>query len=106
MTPKQDNFLQRSIFSGLKNLNDGFDSLAIPHFGPDDFQKVLGLCERFQVAIFGIEIFENRNQLLHVAISHGSGYEWAHEIVRSYCARTDVSFCASFDVSAVFYCGA
>jgi hypothetical protein len=48
-------FLDTYIFSGLTDLNDGFDAEGIRYFSQEDFAVVLERVERYEIAIYGIE---------------------------------------------------
>ena len=54
-------FLEKNIFAGLKNMNDGFDSETIKYFTESDFRIVLERVEKFGLGIYGIEPWENGN---------------------------------------------
>ena len=56
---KQAEFLEQHIFTGLKNLNDGFKQDEIQHFSESDFEIVLQRAEHFGVSIYGIESMLN-----------------------------------------------
>ncbi len=48
-------FLEKYVFVGLTNLNDGFDSVKIKYFSESEFKIVLRRVEHFKIGIFGIE---------------------------------------------------
>lgn len=50
---EQNDFLNKNVFHGLKNLNDGFDMVNTHYFSETDFATVL---ERVQY--FGIGLYE------------------------------------------------
>ena len=52
-------FLEENVFSGLKNLNSGFDSESIKYFSADDFKIVLQRIENLKLGIKGIEPWLN-----------------------------------------------
>ena len=53
-------FLDQHLFYNLVDLNDGFDVEAIRYFTKNDFQKVLERAEFFNISIFGIEPWPNK----------------------------------------------
>jgi len=55
----KDEFLDKYIFSGLQNLNDGFDSDIIKYFSEVDFSIVLKRVEENKIGICGIEPWLN-----------------------------------------------
>jgi hypothetical protein len=52
-------FLDKFIFYGLENLNDGFDTLTIKYFSESDFKIVLTRIEKMKITIHGIEPWQN-----------------------------------------------
>ena len=52
---KEMAFLDKHIFQGLTNLNDGFDSESIKYFSELEFEVVLKRVEEFGLGIYGIE---------------------------------------------------
>lgn len=65
---KQD-FLNKYIFQGLTDLNDGFDIKAICYFSEADFKIVLERVEKMKIGIYGIEPW------LNGAFYDAEGYE-------------------------------
>lgn len=59
---RQENqiFLEENIFTGLENLNDGFDSEMISYFSELYFQTVLHRVEKYDIGILGIEPWLNK----------------------------------------------
>ena len=51
----QSKYLEQHIFTGLENLNDGFDSQAIFYCSESDFEVVLNRVEQLGIGILGIE---------------------------------------------------
>jgi len=51
----QEKFLEQHIFSGLKNLNNGFGKDGIKFFSESDFEIVLQRAEHFGLSIYNIE---------------------------------------------------
>ncbi len=56
---KQTEFLEKNIFTDLKNLNDGFDEETIQYFSESDFEIVLQRVEHFGIGIYGIKPWGN-----------------------------------------------
>lgn len=48
-------FLDKFIFHGLEDINDGFDSAQIRYFSESDFRIVLERVEKLNIVIHGIE---------------------------------------------------
>jgi len=48
-------FLEKNIFTDLKNINDGFNKEIIHYFSESDFETVLKRIEHFGIGIYGIE---------------------------------------------------
>ena len=48
-------YLDKHIFYGLTNLNNGFDALLIKYFSAKDFQIVLDRVKKSKLGIIGIE---------------------------------------------------
>ena len=53
-------YLEKYIFKGLRNLNDGFDSESIKYFSQEDFKIVLDRVEEKGIGIHGIEPWKNK----------------------------------------------
>jgi hypothetical protein len=49
--------LREVIYTGLTDLNTGFDSALIGHFSAEDFLIVIDRCEALNVEVIGIEVF-------------------------------------------------
>lgn len=56
---KKKDFLDRNIFIGLKNINDGFDAEGIKYFSEEDFEEVLKRIKKYGLGIYGIEPWKN-----------------------------------------------
>ncbi len=52
---EQEKFLEQHIFTGLKNINDGFAKDEIQFFSESDFEIVLQRAEHFGLSIYSIE---------------------------------------------------
>ena len=55
----EQEYLDKNIFHGLKNLNDGFDAESIQYFSQADFEIVLSRIEKLGLGITGIEPWKN-----------------------------------------------
>ena len=51
---EQSQFLEKNIFTDLKNLNDGFAEEGIQYFSENDFGIVLDRAEHFGLSIYTI----------------------------------------------------
>lgn len=71
---KEYKYLDKNIFSGLTNLNDGFDVPTIKYFSTSDFEKVLDRVQNFGLGIYGIETWQN-GEYFGVVVNEGSGYD-------------------------------
>jgi len=52
---KKGAYLDKHVFYGLTNLNDGFDAMSIKYFSETDFKIVLDRVKEFGIGITGIE---------------------------------------------------
>lgn len=66
---RKHNYLNKHIFNGLNNLNDGFDSLSISHFAEKDFFAVLERCRDNSVGIYGIEVWQKDEKVFDHVIT-------------------------------------
>ena len=65
---EQTEFLEKNVFTDLKNRNDGFDEETVHYFSESDFEIILK-----QVEYFGIGVYEIKTWLkdeLHHVSSH------------------------------------
>ncbi len=56
---EQSEFLEKNVFTDLKNLNNGSDKESVQHFSESDFELVLQRVEYFGIGIYGIETWLN-----------------------------------------------
>ncbi|AWW00615.1 hypothetical protein [Arcticibacterium luteifluviistationis] len=56
---EQAEFLEKHVFAGLENLNDGFDESGNHYFSQEHFEKVLEQAEYFGIGIYKITPFYN-----------------------------------------------
>jgi hypothetical protein len=59
MQMNEQEYLEKNVFYGLKNLNYGFDALSIKYFSQKDFEIVLCRIEKLGLGIYGIEPWSN-----------------------------------------------
>lgn len=52
---KKEEFLDRYIFNGLQNINNGFDVESIKYFSEKDFSIILDRVEKYGLEVYGIE---------------------------------------------------
>jgi len=52
---EQTDFLAQYVFTGLKNVNDGFDDAAVQYFSEADFETVLQRAAHFGLGIYTIK---------------------------------------------------
>lgn len=52
-------FLDKYIFLGLSNLNNGFEAQTVFYFSETDFQKVLDRVKQYGIGIYWIEPWQN-----------------------------------------------
>lgn len=58
---QEADYLEKHLFYGLKNLNDGFDAPGIKYFSEKDFEVVLGRVKSLGLGIMGIEPWKDGN---------------------------------------------
>lgn len=51
----QTEFLEKNVFTDLKNVNDGYKEETIRYFSESDFETVLQRAEQFGIGIYEIE---------------------------------------------------
>ncbi|GHC57671.1 hypothetical protein [Ulvibacter litoralis] len=55
----KEEYLNKHIYQGLKNLNTGFDAPSIYYFSENDFQVILKRVEEKGIGLTGIEPWQN-----------------------------------------------
>lgn len=65
---KKHHFLERYVFHGLTNINDGFDAPTIFYFSSSDFSIALKRIERLKIGIYGIEPWDMNNHYYNVKL--------------------------------------
>jgi hypothetical protein len=56
---EQAEFLEKNVFKGLENLNDGFADAQFQFFSETDFETVLERAEYYGIGIYAIEAWED-----------------------------------------------
>tara|TARA_R110002049_G_scaffold292003_2_gene476181 strand:- start:284 stop:646 length:363 start_codon:yes stop_codon:yes gene_type:complete len=56
---EQTEFLEKNVFTDLKNLNDGFDEASIHYFSESDFETVLERVAHFGIGVYAIKPWFN-----------------------------------------------
>ncbi len=56
---EQTEFLEKNVFTDLKNLNEGDDKEIVQYFSETDFEVVLQRVEHFGIGVYGIESWLN-----------------------------------------------
>lgn len=56
---EQTEFLEKTIFTDLKNLNDGSDKETVQHFSESDFEIILQRVEHFGIGVYSITSWKN-----------------------------------------------
>ena len=51
----REEYLEKNIYTGLRDLNTGFDVPGIRYFSKEDFEILLDRCEKDGIGIYGIE---------------------------------------------------
>ncbi|NRD23493.1 hypothetical protein HNV10_09600 [Winogradskyella litoriviva] len=101
---EQSEFLEKNVFTGLTNINDGFDSENIYYFSEADFEIVLQRAEHFGLSIYGIEPWLN-GEMFDV-LSHDSfrkkatDPKWYNKAFSEFKKRQEgLAYAASYKVS-------
>ena len=98
-----DLFLDQHIFYDLEDLNDGFDADTIRYFSKSDFQKVLERVKIFNINIYGIEPWPNK-EFYNVIVYEEFGKEpndseWYYEAFEKFVKEgVEDYFSASYGV--------
>ena len=94
-----DAFLKEHVFAGLKPLRPWFDDSSIWHFSASDFACVLERCSVVGIAVNGVEVFNARAELVEVLVpGTPTSNSWCLRLLRKYADRTNLLFCATYDV--------
>jgi hypothetical protein len=97
-------FLQKNIFTDLKNINDGFDTETTHYFSESDFETVLKRVEHFGIGIYGIEPwFEGELYDTSAHEEHkkkATDPKWYNKAFRTFKTRQPgLSYAATYKVS-------
>lgn len=96
-------FLNKHIFQGLINLNDGFDSKTIKYFSESDFRIVLDRVEKMQIGIYGIEPWLN-GHYFDIAVSQDYTIDptdptWYRQAFEEFVSKSEhLQYSASYHV--------
>lgn len=100
----KNEFLEKNIFTDLKNINDGFDSESAYYFSESDFQIVLDRIEHFGIGLYGIEPWLNgafyavkTNEDYKKKATNPKWYKKAFSDFKK--LETDLQYSASYKVS-------
>lgn len=52
---EQTEFLEKHVYTDMKNMNDGFDQESELYFSESDFEKVLQKAEHYGIGLFSIK---------------------------------------------------
>lgn len=100
-------FMDKYIFKGLTNINDGFDAQSINYFSESDFRTVLDRVEEYGVEIYGIEPWKNGEyydckvyeSYLDIA-DDASNPKWYRSVFETFVLESeDLQYSASYGVS-------
>lgn len=100
----QAEFLEKHVFTDLKNINDGFDVETIYYFSEIDFEIVLERVQHFGIGIYGIEPW--LNGALYDVLSHdkykkkATDPKWYTKAFSEFKKRQEgLAYAASYKVS-------
>ena len=101
---EQTAFLEKKVFTDLKNLNDGFDKESMQHFSETDFEIVLQRVEHFGIGVYKIEAW--LDGVFHAIAEHtdlnkkATDVRWCKKILLTFKTRqSGLSFAATYKVS-------
>ena len=94
-------FLDKHIFYGLRNLNNGFDAASIKYFNGKDFKIVLDRVEQHGLGIYGIEPWKNDEFFWVKTVSDDiyncTGPRWYSKAFEEFLAQDDdLQYAASY----------
>ena len=101
---EQTEFLEKNVFTDLKNLNDGSDKEIIQYFSESDFEIVLQRVEHFGIGVYRVE--SKLNGEFYAVASHedfkkkatdSRWYKKAFFKLKS--SQSDLSYSATYKVS-------
>ena len=96
-------YLNKSVFYGLENLNTGFDAKSIKYFSENDFKIILERVEKLKIAIHGIEPWKD-DKFYDVLTfedfdKESSNPDWYNEAFNVFLARERyLMYAASYDI--------
>ena len=101
-------FLDRNVFKGLKNLNDGFDAAGIKYFNSREFKIVLDRVEELGLEIYGIEPWKD-GEFFGVETFEDSGLsptdpKWYRKAFEKFLAMDDdLQYAASYWIPEKYF---
>src|SRR4051794_33021551 len=85
---KEQPYLDKHVFYGLENLNNGFDSPSIKYFTEPDFEIVLKRVKELGLGIYGIEPWQNGEfydvQVYEEYTKDPSDFNWYMKVFEDY----------------------
>ena len=107
---KKLTYLDDNIFCDLENLNNGFDSLSISYFSPEDFMVVMERCKEKQIGIYGIESWLKDDKVYYSVKNFEDWKTYPHDSKWYYDAFNqllasgkDLMFSASYYIPSLDY---
>lgn len=101
-------FLDKHVFKGLKNLNDGFDAAGIKYFNSSEFKIVLDRVEELGLGIYGIEPWKD-GEFFWVETYEDSGFShtdprWYRKSFEEFLAMDDdLQYAASYWIPEKYF---
>lgn len=99
----KEEYLEKHVFNGLANRNDGFDQECIKYFAESDFETVLQRVEHLGIGLFGIEPWKDRGYYdVRTHEDYGLGSrdpKWFRRAFAEFKERdNDLLYAASYDI--------
>lgn len=101
---EENDFLDRYVFQGLENINDGFDSDSIKYFTESDFRTVLERVEKLDIEVLGIEPWKD-GSFYNVLVaeqfeSYTGDSKWYWEAFKKFSDSGEIlQYAATFSIS-------
>lgn len=105
---KKDAYLEKHVFYGLTNLNDGFDGPRIKYFSERDFEVVLARVKSLGLGIYGIEPWRDGCfydcEVFECHTSDPTEYSWYMNCFDNFKRRGDnIVYAASYHIPENLY---
>ena len=105
---KKDAYLEKHVFYGLTNLNDGFDNPTIKYFSEKDFEMVLERVKSLGLGIYGIDTFEDKCyyacDVFECHTSDPTDFSWYMNCFDNFKRRGDnIVYAASYHIPENLY---